>query len=470
MRADQEVTTENNGDEIDEEPAQQEAEVAPETLQESGESNVQRVLPDPGQPTPSQVEEHRCDHWPYRSWCPFCVAARASGEQHRANTRARGVPVFSFDYIFITKSRRVLTKAELLASSDEEVLVKILGACDTHGHAVFGHVVPVKGPGEDRYAVDRLVEDIRWLGYSRISLRSDNENAIVELLTKSLKELRVVVDDPTGNAAARVPDQVLEEHSARYDSSSNGVAENGIKRLAGMLRTHKLCLESRISMVVPPHHALITWLVEWCAWILTMRVVGEDGLTAHRRVRGRDYGKRQGGFGEYVMYKVPDQDELRNHEGKLAARWRHGILLGYSMNSPEYWVYDDGRALLVRSVQRVPLSDRWRADKLAEMQLRRHSLHQPKPRDVQLEDAPDTRAQIEVRERAFPALKLRRADFDPGAGGFGYTEGCPKCAHAQRYGWNAGTSHHNHDATCRARIEDCLSKTTTGKQRLDEWE
>ena len=38
-----------------------------------------RILPDPGQPTQKQIDDHRIDHLPYRSWCPHCVAARATG-------------------------------------------------------------------------------------------------------------------------------------------------------------------------------------------------------------------------------------------------------------------------------------------------------------------------------------------------------------------------------------------------------
>ena len=29
-----------------------------------------RILPDTGQPTQKQLEDHRVDHLPYRSWCP----------------------------------------------------------------------------------------------------------------------------------------------------------------------------------------------------------------------------------------------------------------------------------------------------------------------------------------------------------------------------------------------------------------
>ena len=39
-----------------------------------------RVLPDPGEPTAAQVEDHRaCGHLPFRSWCQECVEARGVG-------------------------------------------------------------------------------------------------------------------------------------------------------------------------------------------------------------------------------------------------------------------------------------------------------------------------------------------------------------------------------------------------------
>ncbi len=75
-----------------------------------------------------------------------------------------------------------------------------------------------------------------------------------------------------------------------------------------------------------------------------------------------------------------------------------------------------------------------------------------------------------MRPRAFRAMDLRRADFDPGAGGFGYTEGCPKCEHSRRYGWGSGNVNYSHDTACRTRIEEALARTEKGKKRIAEWE
>ncbi len=123
------------------------------------ECGPRRVLPDPGQPTQSELEDHRIDHVPYRSWCPECVAGRATGEQHRARRGSRAVPVFAFDYLFITKSKKVVRSM----TKGDEAMVKIIVATDSRGKAIFAHTVDVKGPGEDRYAVERLAEDIAWL-------------------------------------------------------------------------------------------------------------------------------------------------------------------------------------------------------------------------------------------------------------------------------------------------------------------
>ena len=59
-----------------------------------------RVLPDPGEPTASQIEDHRAfGHVPYRTWCAECVMGRSTGEQHRHRKGDRKICVFSFDYL-----------------------------------------------------------------------------------------------------------------------------------------------------------------------------------------------------------------------------------------------------------------------------------------------------------------------------------------------------------------------------------
>ena len=67
------------------------------------EADEQRVMKDPGQPSQKEWEEHRIDHWPFRSWCPHCVKGRATGKQHTKRQEECEIPVFGFDYLHTTE-------------------------------------------------------------------------------------------------------------------------------------------------------------------------------------------------------------------------------------------------------------------------------------------------------------------------------------------------------------------------------
>ena len=194
--------------------------------EELEETLKQRILPDPGEPTASQREDHRASgHITFRSWCEDCVAGRATGEQHRKRKEPRRVCVFAFDYLFLDESGNLLERDAI--SSGASVDLTILVAKDLKGKAVFGHVVPQKGIDKEHFAVDALVQNLKWLGYQKIGLRSDNEPAILKLLEHALTEARMEVVDL---------EQIFREHPNAYESSDNGEIEAAVKQLAGHLR------------------------------------------------------------------------------------------------------------------------------------------------------------------------------------------------------------------------------------------
>ena len=53
----------------------------------------------------------------------------------------------------------------------------------------YSLMLPRKGIDDKRYAVDKVVEDVLWLGYSKVLLKSENEPAIVKLLKEALGSL-----------------------------------------------------------------------------------------------------------------------------------------------------------------------------------------------------------------------------------------------------------------------------------------
>ena len=426
---------------------------------DDGEAPAARVLPDPGEPTASQMEDHRaCGHIPYRSWCRECVEGRSTGEQHRKRKGARSLCVFSFDYLFLDRTGQRVSR-ESLTANREEVDLTILVAKDSLGKSVFGHVVPQKGVDQDHYAVDVLLADLKWLGYTRVSLRSDNERAILKLLAHAATEARLHLEDL---------EQLLEEHPNVYDSSGNGEIEVTVKQLTGVLRSNKLDLERRIGKAVPQAHPLTSWLVEYCAWMINVRVVGSDGLTAYQRVRGRAYAKRLVPFGELALVHLPPKGPERREGGALDPRAKQGLVLGYGMMSHSYCMYVDGVVRYVRSIQRMPLSQRWSAELLQEMSVTKQDLHGGRgARATPFTDrvAPEDE-QVLKPTRAARRLELRQGDFDPSLGGFGWTEHCPKCDHARTHGWRS-SGNKQHTQTCRSRIEAALAQTDAGRRRLE---
>ena len=256
-------------------------------------------------------------------------------------------------------------------------------------------------------------------------------------------------------------DQIFNEHPARYDSAGNGEVENAIRRFTGLLRTLKLCLEKRLQRRIPSEHKLMSWLVEHAAWILTTRIQGVDGLTAYHRIRGREYAKRGVAWGESVQFKLPSKGPTRREDESLDRRWLHAVVLGYSRTSHEYWVYYDGKAMMVRSIQRVPLNVRWNPEEIEAINVSRHDRHQP--RGVQRRLVPDGDLQEHAQGRR-PHLKgmpLKKGDFIT----HGYTAGCPRCDHAERHGWGQSTL--SHSKACRDRIMDAIFKTPGGKRRVE---
>ena len=221
---------------------------------------------------------------------------------------------------------------------------------DLKSKAIFAHAVPQKGVDADGYAVVRLVEDIRWLGYIKILLKADDEHAIVKLLHDSLRRIKTDVMDM---------EQVGKEHPPSYDSRSNGSVENAVKAVQGLLRTVKLGFEAKVGKTVPLTHPVVAWMVEHVAWILTTRRLGVDGRSPYHSVRGRPFTRRLLEFGEMALYKLPMKGPRHDERGKLEERWRRGVFLGFARQSNEYVLWDEDKVVKSRSHQRLKSNLQW---------------------------------------------------------------------------------------------------------------
>ena len=156
---------------------------------------------------------------------------------------------------------------------------------DRSSGGVKAHLVNGKGI-QDGWIDKRMAEDTVDFGYRGADIRTkcDQEPAITEVQQRL--------------AVLRKGSRTVPVNSPVGDSKSNGRVENSIKRIQGMIRTLRHCLESKIGIRVSRGHPLYPWIIEWAADLITRYQVGSDGLTAVQRIRGAKSARAIAQFGE----------------------------------------------------------------------------------------------------------------------------------------------------------------------------
>jgi hypothetical protein len=162
----------------------------------------------------------------------------------------------------------------------------ILVTRDRKSKIVIAHVIEEKGANE--YAVKRLSQDLKLTGYRKIIFKSDNEPAIIAL--------KQGVEEMTSEMEIRF------EESPVGESSSNGEIEAVIKSVQGMGRTLKSAIESRINQKLMRDSVLVPWLIRHAASVMSKYIIGNDGMTAYRRLKGKEFKLSIAEFGECVWY------------------------------------------------------------------------------------------------------------------------------------------------------------------------
>ena len=283
-----------------------------------------KTVRSPPTPTQQEIDEHRVSHLPYRSWCPECVEAFGRERGHRRQEESRSIPLVSCDYMYLTKNgmfaREELDEAQRDAST--RVLIMYCGATQTP----FANAVPHKGADAEGYVVECVRQNILWLGHSKVTIRSDNEPALLQVVTRSVAALKM-----SG------VENVVDEGSVPSDPQTNGAAEATVRLMKGTFKTLLLGLERQLNARIPLDHPIISWMLAHGAMLRTLLVKGEDGKTAHQRVRGSTGNLRLLAFGELCRYKC------RAQEGGIAGtKWRFsiGVWLGVDKRTGQYIVYD----------------------------------------------------------------------------------------------------------------------------------
>ena len=288
-----------------------------------------RVPTGPATPSAEGRALHEASgHVPYRSWCQWCVAARAADKPHLREQQPEtdeAVPRIEFDF------------ADLGREEDQVLPIPYLNAVDVGSESLSATLCPTKAFSE--YLVETILAFVEALGHNVVMLHSDQEPVLVQLL-RAVQSRRVK--------------RTLVRDGPRASHQSQGKIENANRVINGVCRAIWLSLENLLQEKLPSDSILIAWLIRHAAWNLTRFQVKNDGRTAFVRVFGKAYTSQALRFGERVMYKctaVPT--------GNLDQRWAHGIWVGKAPMTDEHIILTESGVQKARSLHRVPPEERF---------------------------------------------------------------------------------------------------------------
>ena len=145
-----------------------------------------------------------------------------------------------------------------------------------------------------------------------------------------------------------------------------------------------------------------------------------------------------------------------------------GRFVGFKLRTSEYVVIADGEAIAARTIKRMPDGDRWsEPEKILDVGVL--PWDQPgRPWAEAVRPAGERDQAEKVAESHLPPppagtgharrVYLKHGDFLE----HGLSESCPGCRAIK-----LGIKAQGHSAACRARMEDALSRSESGKRRLD---
>ena len=149
----------------------------------------------------------------------------------------------------------------------------------------------------------------------------------------------------------------MDEISPPGDSAGNGIAERAILTVGGLVETTKAVVEENVLEGRDAGPRLTAWMAHHVAQVICTCMVGADGLTPFRRLKGRKFGTPLAGFGERVWLRDPVLERVN----KFNPRCTEARLLGFCLKSSRHIVLDfDGRFRMVWTIKRTNADDRWK--------------------------------------------------------------------------------------------------------------
>ena len=152
------------------------------------------------------------------SWCPICVESRGIDARHSSTVQpSEGTELqVQADYVFFTGD---MDLAKLGRS--QQAMPVLVATCNEQPAEIFALACPRKG--EHAYVQKAFGNYLRRLQRTKITLQTDQEEAIMSLMSKMPEELKDEI-------------QLTMQKSPVGSSQSNGRAERAIRTIGGLTR------------------------------------------------------------------------------------------------------------------------------------------------------------------------------------------------------------------------------------------
>ena len=164
--------------------------------------------------TASEREEHEATHMPFRDWCTHCVMGRGRTHHHVSKKRSFSRrPVLAMNCHSTANSQ---------TTPDESVTCI---AVKEHRHQNIMSSAVLKKGIEEPWTSERVTRFINSLGYKEITLKSDTEPATISFRNR---------------AAENCNEEVTLEDAVKGAKPSNGLVENAVMLLRGVIKHHQV--------------------------------------------------------------------------------------------------------------------------------------------------------------------------------------------------------------------------------------
>ena len=298
------------------------------------------------------------------------------------------------------------------------------------------------------YAIAHLVGWARGLGHRRITVRSDNEPAILSLLTAVSAEVSV---------------EWVPKTSPEYDHQANGAAEAAVREMKAQTRTVVSQLETSLGAKLGVESDVLSWACRYAANCVNRYRIGSDGETAEQRRTGRKWRRPTVGFGERCYYRpAAKPGPHKNAMGE--ERMKEGTYVGHHERSGAALFLTPSGLQRGVGIHRLPESTRWDVAFVKQCKGLPWDVRALRP-IAQDNELAAVIAPVSVmplppavpdstRKRRRPTFYVTRADVTK----YGPTDECPACV-AMSTG-QPMTGGQGHSEACKKRFGETLSKET----------